>query len=166
MILIAIDPGNTQSGLVVYDTLAARPTAKAKLPNAEVLVRIAEARRTIGAETVVVERIQARGMAVGQDTIDTAEWAGRFLQKASDAGLRSEGIFRRDVKMHLCGNNHAKDANIRRSLVDIYGPTEREAKGTKAQPGPLYGFAADAWAALAVARTFADTRLPKTPFHP
>jgi hypothetical protein len=59
-----------------------------------------------------------------------------------------ELVYRRDVKMFLCGSNRAKDGNIRQALLDLVGP-----QGTKKAPGPTYGLRGDEWAALAVAVT-------------
>jgi hypothetical protein len=119
-LLMAIDTGESLSALVTYDATRHLPTGKAKLPNDQVLDRI-EGARAIGVELVVVERIQSRGMPVGQDTIDTAEWAGRFLQKARDSHLEAAGIFRSKVKVHLCGSNAAKDSNVRQALINFWG---------------------------------------------
>jgi hypothetical protein len=52
------------------------------------------------------------------------------------------------VKMHLCGNQQAKDKNIRQALLDKVGPV-----GVKKTPGPCYGVKSHAWSALAVAVT-------------
>jgi hypothetical protein len=57
-----------------------------------------------------------------------------------------ELIYRKDIKLFLCGTMRAKDANIRQALIDKIGP-----QGTKAQPGPTYGIKSHSWAALAVA---------------
>jgi len=54
--------------------------------------------------------------------------------------------FRKDIKLHLCGTNKAKDANVRQALIDCLGPP-----GTKKSPGPTYGIKSHLWAALALA---------------
>jgi len=61
--------------------------------------------------------------------------------------------------MNLCGVMKAKDGNIRQALIDRFPATgggKIPQIGTKAKPGPLYGFSRDKWAALAVAVTFQD----------
>ena len=66
---------------------------------------------------------------------------------------------RLDVKLHLCKDSRAKDANIRQALLDRFPATgggKTPQIGTKAQPGPLYGIKSHLWAALGVAVTFAD----------
>jgi hypothetical protein len=60
---------------------------------------------------------------------------------------------RRVVKLALCGDSRAKDANIRQALIDRFGGSA--AVGRKAAPGPLYGIHRDVWSALAIAVTYA-----------
>jgi hypothetical protein len=67
----------------------------------------------------------------------------------------AERVYRRDVKLHICGSQRAKDANIRQALIDCYGG-KVEAIGKKKAPGPLYGISSHAWSALAVAQTWWD----------
>ena len=59
---------------------------------------------------------------------------------------------RRAVKLALCGDSRAKDANIRQALIDRFGGSA--AIGRKAAPGPLYGISRDVWSALAIAVTY------------
>ena len=59
---------------------------------------------------------------------------------------------RRAVKLALCGDSRAKDANIRQELIDRFGGSA--AIGRKAAPGLLYGISRDASSALAIAVTY------------
>jgi hypothetical protein len=102
-----------------------------------------------------IEMVASYGMPVGREVFETCVWIGRFQQVWRDPEA-VKLVYRRDVKLHLCGNSRAKDANIRQALIDKLGPV-----GTKAAPGPLYGVRSHAWAAVAVAVTAFDT-LPKT----
>lgn len=102
--------------------------------------------------TLAIEMIASYGLAVGREVFETCVWIGRFQQawrQPSDVRL----VYRRDVKLHLCGSPRAKDANIRQALIDKVGP-----QGTKKAPGPTYGVRSHAWAALGVAVTVADNR--------
>ena len=65
-------------------------------------------------------------------------------------------VYRKDVKLHLCGDLRAKDANIRQALIDLFGPGKERAIGKKKTPGPLYGIRKHEWSALAVAVTYHD----------
>ena len=84
-------------------------------------------------------------MPIGDDSIVTILWSGRFAQ----AWHQPEEVCwvkRSAVKTTLCGSARAKDSNVRMALIDRLG-----APGTKKQPGPTYGVRAHGWAALAVA---------------
>lgn len=101
---------------------------------------------------LAVEMIASYGMPVGAETFESCVWIGRFIE----AWTRDWSyVFRKDVKMHLCGSVRAKDGNIRQALLDRFGGREA-AVGRKAAPGPLYGISKDVWSALAVAVTWTD----------
>ena len=149
-ILLALDPGNTESAWLLYDTATGRPTSWAKEPNPFVLTRL----DTIDADELVVEMVASYGMAVGAEVFDTCVWIGRFLERWDPTPHRL--IYRPDIKLHLTQTRRAKDANVRQALIDRYGPGKALAIGLKATPGPLYGLSGDCWSALAVAVTAAD----------
>ena len=89
--------------------------------------------------------------------VDTIIWIGRVMEVwGPDWCQRMD---RANVKMHLCGRTTAKDTHVRQALLARFPQTgggKTPAVGTKKQPGPLYGVKNDAWAALAVAVTYAD----------
>jgi hypothetical protein len=149
-LILALDPGNTRSALVVLDG----PTVTGAMhgDNASVLAVLAEWEH---GPTLVIERIESFGMAVGAEVFETCVWSGRFWQAY---GGPVERLTRRDVKLHLCGTSRAKDGNIRQALIDRYGGKDA-AIGSKKAPGPLYGIKADLWAALAVGVTYQDRRM-------
>jgi hypothetical protein len=106
--------------------------------------------------------IASYGMAVGREVFETCVWIGRFTQ-AWHAPAAVELVYRQDVKLHLCGNPRARDANIRQALLDLFpraGGGKTPQIGTKAKPGPLYGVSSHAWPALAVAITALETSIP------
>ena len=167
MILLAIDPGPTESAYVVFDAAVARPLAWDKADNESVkdivqgravpLVRGSEA-LAASHDRVVIEMVASYGMAVGAEVFETCVWVGRFSEASrARAGAYARLVFRRDVKLHICGSSRAKDANVRQALIDRYGPGKARAVGLKASPGPLYGMTGDCWAALGVAITAAET---------
>jgi hypothetical protein len=155
MSLLAIDPGNTHSAYVILD--AGRPVEFQRISNEELLGRMLEqltsSTRWGYINRVAIEMIASYGMPVGREVFETCLWIGRFIQACS--GVPYELVYRKDVKMHLCGQTRAKDGNIRQALIDRFGPG-KAATGTKKAPGPLYGVSGDVWAALAVAVTKAD----------
>lgn len=158
MILLAIDPGNKQSGYVLVEVIDGkidRVLDKGKVNNL-VLLGLIEEREDI--TDVAIEMVASYGMAVGATVFDTCVWIGRFLQKAQNftyADIRR--IYRKDEKITICGSMKAKDSNIRQALVDIYAPGEDNyGKGTKEHPGFFYGFKSDIWQAFAVAHTYVE----------
>jgi hypothetical protein len=140
--LFAIDPGTTESGWCILDQ--GRVVDSGVHPNADMLPWIKHGQRC---DALAIEMIAGMGMTVGQTTFDTVRWIGRFQQawREPDEVLL---VFRRDVKLELCGNPRAKDSNIRQALIDRIGEP-----GTKKTPGPTYGLKSHAWSALAVAVT-------------
>jgi hypothetical protein len=151
--LLAIDPGFTRTAWITLNAATHRPLAFGIWDNADVLA-LCEAADPCG--WAVIEQVEGMGMAVGREVFETVFWSGRFLQALTARGVLVDRLPRRAVKLHLCGTSRAKDANVRQALVDRYGPGDRAAKGTKKEPGPLYGVSKDVWAALAVGVTHLD----------
>lgn len=148
--LIAIDPGSTESAWVHFS--GSNPVGFGKECNHALLLRIQENNRYV--THIAIEMIACYGMPVGAEVFDTCVWIGRFRQAFRNS---SSYVYRKDEKMHLCGNMKAKDGNIRQALIDKYGGKEM-AIGTKKKPGTLYGMSGDCWAALAVGVTYLETR--------
>ena len=101
-------------------------------------------------DVVVIEQVRSYGMAVGAEVFDTVHWSGRFHEAALP--LPVVLLPRQAVKLALCHDSRAKDANIRAALIDRYGGPAAIRKG-----GALFGVHGDVWAALAVAVTYADS---------
>lgn len=143
--ILALDPGTTETGWCLFDVDNARIADSGVGSNADILNSLGD----MQADALAIEMVASYGMAVGREVFETCVWIGRFQQAwtaPSDVTL----VYRRDVKLHLCGNARAKDANIRQALIDLLGP-----QGKKNAPGPTYGVRSHAWAALAVAVTVA-----------
>lgn len=157
--LIAIDPGNEQSGWVLFTGRAVHSCGV--MPNDELLQRLRGDWRVLG-DALAIEMIASYGMPVGREVFQTCVWIGRF-QQAWQAPELVRLVYRRDVKLHLCGTSRAKDANIRQALLDLFPRTGGGATpqiGTKGKPGPLYGVSSHAWPALGVAVTVCGIREP------
>lgn len=142
--ILGIDPGPEQSGWVILNADIVR--AAGIDDNHQVLRMVSD---FPARETVAIEMIASYGMAVGKDVFETVFWIGRFFEAYQ--GVKIHRIPRLDVKLNICHDSRAKDANIRQALIDRLGPP-----GTKAVPGPTYGVKSHAWAALAVAVTAQD----------
>ena len=146
--ILAIDPGTIESGFVILSD-ARRVVSSGVKPNAEMLATLADPVMHATIDAVAIEMIASYGMAVGREVFETCVWIGRF-QQAWHKPDAVQLVYRRDVKLHLCGSPKAKDPNIRQALIDILGKP-----GTKKQPGGTYGVTSHAWAALGVAATVA-----------
>lgn len=145
--ILAIDPGPTESGWCRYKD--GRVIGSGVMPNDKIRDEIRYGTNA----TLAIEMIASYGMAVGREVFETCVQIGRFVEcysRPHDVRL----VYRKDVKLHLCGTAKAKDPNIRAALLDLIGP-----QGTKKEPGPTYGVKTHAWAALAVAVTAAQTRI-------
>ena len=148
--ILAIDPGTEQSGWCVYradKSISGSGVAK----NADMLAML----RVLPFEILAIEMVASYGMAVGREVFETVRWIGRFQQAWAEPD-EVRLIYRRDVKLYLCGTAAAKDPNVRQALLDLYPATGGGATpqvGTKSQPGPLYGMSSHTWPALGVALT-------------
>lgn len=146
MRILSIDPGTDESGWVILD--GAKIICSGVKSNDEMLRQVMHSSGTL-VDCMAIEMIASYGMAVGREVFETCVWVGRFQQawrSPDDVKL----IYRRDVKLHLCGTTKAKDANVRQALIDLLGP-----QGKKSTPGPTYGVKSHAWAALGVGVTAA-----------
>jgi hypothetical protein len=151
--ILALDPGPAQTGYCAYD--GGSVLAAGVMPNDEMLAYLERAHFRVNGYRLAIEMIASYGMAVGREVFETCVWIGRF-QQAWHKPEAVELVYRKDVKMHLCGTTKAKDANIRQALLDLFPRTGGGATpqvGTKKQPGPLYGISTHAWPALGVAIT-------------
>lgn len=156
--MIAIDPGSSMSAYVLMDADAYRPLQFGKLENDALLHSLRD--ELAGEDVIVVlERVASFGMPVGRDVFRTCEWIGRFAQVALDRGCSVHYILRSEEKMQLCHDSRAKDANIRRALIDRFAQHDmRFGKGTRRRPDVFFGFSADVWSAFAVGVTWLDKR--------
>lgn len=156
--ILAVDPGNIESAWVLLDATTRQPLRHGKIPNRELLTIIAE----LADAALVIEMIASYGMPVGREVFDTCVWIGRYTQHYRDTHPNDPParlIYRQPIKLHHCGSSRAKDSNITQALIDRFTPgAPNRGKGTKANPGWFYGFAADVWQAYALGVYVADTQ--------
>lgn len=144
MIILAIDPGPTTSGVVYFDTDDQRVTeANGAMHNDYALSLF---RSPVTADLYACESIEALYAHVGKETVNTIRYCGRIQEAVEGRGGGIAMISPADVKKAVCGTSSAKDPAVRQALLDLLGPV-----GTKANKGPCYGVSKHAWRALAVA---------------
>ncbi len=165
--ILAIDPGNEQSGVVLIREKDLKPLVAEKINNEDLLDNLLMDRYERLEETeyishVAIEMIASYGMAVGKSVFETCVWIGRFIQALENNYYNDslKFIYRKDEKMNLCHSMKAKDSNIVQALIDRFAPnTPNKGKGTKKEPGWFYGFKKDIWQAYAVGVTYYDLYL-------
>ena len=163
--ILAIDPGNIESGVVIIRERDLKPLAAEKITNEELLDNLLMDRyeRVDDKESInhlAIEMIASQGMAVGQTVFETCVWIGKFIQVFYGEEIKIKYIYRKDEKINLCNSMRAKDSNIIQALIDRFAPnTPNKGKGTKSNPGWFYGFKKDIWQAYAVGVTYYDMYL-------
>ena len=157
--ILAIDPGNIESGIVLMENDLKILEAE-KLDNKNILGRILSCQYA-DVEHIAIEMVASYGMAVGATVFETCVWIGRFTEALLfTTGVEPQLIYRKDEKMNLCNSMKAKDSNIVQALIDRFAPnTPNKGKGTKKEPGWFYGFKKDIWQAYAVGVTYHDIYL-------
>ncbi len=152
MRILAIDPGNEQSGVVVWDNKKVLHCKK--WDNNELKLSLQKIK---GIDLLAIEMIASYGMPVGATVFDTCVWIGRFIEIVDAKHIHHIKVYRKDVKMHLCHSMKAKDSNVTQALVDRFATSPKNhGKGTKKDPGFFYGFKKDIWQAFGVAVTAMD----------
>lgn len=174
MIVIAVDPGSEQSGLVVWDGECI--LSKGIASNLQVVAYIANLGKwsvQCNADAVLVieytKPYALRGQKspqepngrpyVPEQLYDTAFFAGQIAREwEAQTCLEAIRLNRSDVIKHFAvasrGATSTKDSQILNKLTKRFGP-----KGTKAAPGVTYGLSSHMWQALAVAVTYLDQQI-------
>ena len=154
MMLLAIDPGTTESAYCLMDEQCS-VIDKGKVPNDALLRYIWTKHKQI--DHIVVEMIASYGMAVGAEVFETCTMIGQIERTADIKGIPRSRVFRMDEKMAICHSSKANDANIRRALIDRFAKHDlQRGVGKKDNPDHFYGFKKDIWAAFAVGVTYLD----------
>jgi hypothetical protein len=156
MRILAIDAGNTYSGVAIVELPEFRLVWFDKLRNEEIYDKI----KNYKIDEVALEMVACYGMPVGRDVFETCVWIGRFIEQLKDKKISF--VYRKDEKMCLCGSLKAKDSNIRQALINRYAKHDfKTGKGTKKNPDVFYGVANDVWQAIAVAVTHYESEADK-----
>jgi len=154
--ILAIDPGCTESAYVILDENL-KPIEFKKVLNQHLEAIIVGALYNKDFKYFAIEMVASYGMAVGKEVFDTVFWIGRFWEIVSHwskGEVTKTMIYRKDEKINLCQSMKAKDGNIRQALIDRFGEV-----GVKKNPGWFYGVSKDVWSAIAVGVTYSDMYL-------
>ena len=116
--ILAIDPGNVESAYTIMDKRTMKPIEVGKCSNECLLQRLDNLSQN-KFECCAIEMVASYGMPVGASVFETCVWIGRFWEMVENrVGIPTVRIFRKDVKMNICGQTKAKDGNIRQALID------------------------------------------------
>lgn len=154
--VLAIDPGPVQSAYAIIRRKDLYVEDFGILENKKLIDTMQYICQDVNID-IAVEMIASYGMAVGATVFETCVWIGRILQSLDPYGLRSTRVYRKDVKMNLCGATKAKDANIRQAIIDRYSALYGDSCTKK--NGMLYKVSKDVWAAIAVGLTAIDKEM-------
>lgn len=154
MIVLGVDPGPTTCGMVAYCSERERVLVAHKGIPVE---RLLEAMADPGlCDVVALERVQSYGIS-NPNLYQTAEVMGKLWYAAELNNYPVELYYRRQVlrALDVTGRGN-RDSLVRQRILEIHGGNKQVAIGKKSKPGPCYGVAGDAWAALAVALTYLE----------
>lgn len=153
MKLLSLDVGTTESAFCIIDIDTYKPLKFGKISNEELLKIVKEEQY----DEMVYEEFQSYGMPIGQTTITSITWNGRYIQSTLDRNKPVFRVYRKDEKINLCRTMKAKDSNIRQALIDRFATFDfKNGKGVKGNKDFFYGFSKDVWAAFAVGITYLD----------
>src|SRR5271154_6178097 len=107
--IFAIDPGTTRSAFVAYSPQGIDDHG---IWDNDQLLEFLRQRSFPWARdhTVLIEKIESYGMAVGEEVFTTVMWVGRFIEALHPTPVVL--VPRKHVKLTLCGSMRAKDPNI------------------------------------------------------
>lgn len=133
--LMAIDPGTTESAYVVLDD--GKPVEFAKVHNGEML-KICEHWKG----KLVIEQFKSYGNPVGDSVFTTCIWMGRFIQAFDGIATL---VPRKTYASMFCSKPN--DSTIRGAMCALFN----EPQSPKRPRSILKGMAGDMWQALALA---------------
>ena len=155
--IFSIDPGDVQTAIVVLDVATYKPVVFVKSDNYKIYDFIFKNANKYSISVAAIEMVASYGMAVGRSVFETCVWIGRYTEYLRTMGIKVNYIYRKDVKLNICGQTRAKDSNIRMALIDRFAKFDfKTGKGVKMKPDWFYGFKADVWQAYAVGVTWLD----------
>jgi hypothetical protein len=179
MSILGIDPGPRQSGWALLASGGDTVLASGTWSNERLLARVCEKSPQGGAQSLVVEQPVGYGARAGLDLMNTAIWAGRYVQawEAASNGLRPWRLLSfAEVAHAIVGRRGGvREADAWVAVLDLFGgqgvatgarkcPTCKgrgwagrgrppctvcDASGWRIPPGPLHGVQSHARSAVA-----------------
>jgi len=147
--ILGVDPGPEQSAGVVWDGCFV--VAHVQKPNNEFREHLLNLESLWPKKFVVaIEDVAFYGKVLNRSTFDTLKFIGRIQEIFPD---NHHLVYFPDIAYHFCNSRRGVNTpQINSVLRSRYGE-----KGTKKNPGILYGIKEHEWSALAVAIYYSDT---------
>lgn len=163
MRILGIDPGPEYGAVIVHECARGNRTVEWVEGKCVLdLGRVIDRADSVGApfDALVIESIAPAGLPLGHDLLKAIRLEERMVFAAEMRHLEVHRIKRREVKLHLLGKAAGTDAQVNAALRAAWCARldcdEKQLRGTKKSPGPLYGVTSHAWPALACVETFLD----------
>jgi hypothetical protein len=146
--ILAIDPGNIESGVVIWD--GSNVILSGVFLNTTLNDAILQ--RMYKYDIALIENLTHQGRAkVGKEVFETARYIGYLERCFENVSKYYQLISRNDVKMHHCRTSKANDSDVRTALLKKYP------KGNVKSPGVTYLVKYHAWQALAIATYYSES---------
>lgn len=166
--LLCLDPGPTESAVLVYDPKAHSVRKFFMGENRAVkatVYQIADwAMEATEEGELLIEKMVHYGKSfpIGDSVIEAQRWAARCEEVWwTYRGKDAVWMPRVNVRVHLTGTARSDDAGVRAALIDRWGGNLRAAQGTKKAKGPLYGIKSHLWSALALGVAYDELQRPR-----
>jgi hypothetical protein len=144
--ILGIDPGEKESGVVMFDRTENRVLWAEHMENVKVEIELSFRAMP---DVIVCENIVPMGVPFSRNLRETCRAIDRFELLAQQRRIHWVFITRNEVKVTLCGGCRGiKDANVTTAVQERFGG-KKAARGNKKNPGPCYGVSGHCWQALA-----------------
>lgn len=121
MYIISLDTGDSESAFVIYNKETKQLADKHILPNVELVSRFKNFCKNNKVDLALIEMSASYGMPIGMPVLMNVFVIGFFSQFFKNLGIPVKLIFRKTVKMELCGAlNKVNDSAVNLTIQDMY----------------------------------------------
>lgn len=119
--IVAIDTGSDKSAFVMYNKETKQLADRHWLPNIELIERLKKYYNSGEVELVLIEMSASYGMPIGIQVLINCLIIGMFAQLAKQYNLPVKLIFRKTIKLELCGAlRKVNDSAVNITIRDMY----------------------------------------------
>lgn len=119
--ILALDTGSYESAFVLYNKETKQLADRHWLPNTELIERFKKYYSSGDIELVLIEMSASYGMPIGMEVLMNCFVIGMFAQLAKQYNIPVKLIFRKTVKLELCGAlRKVNDSAVNITIRDMY----------------------------------------------